>query len=179
MTSGRRDKRAETMLLAGTALLLAAGSAFLADALFSRRKPAGYAIEDFRVAHPEVDPPGGPNAKIERLAKSRMSKTTAKAAPAAPARAALPDLGTLVRLVGITEFKKGSAKEALIENLRLREAKSYQVGQKIENIGAEVRKIDDTVILRYDEKLWILSFEGVREAPADALGSRPERPGSP
>jgi hypothetical protein len=177
--SGRRGRRAETMLLAGTAILLAVGSAFLADALFSRRKPAGYAIEDYRIARPDGNSPGAPGAKIERLAKTPMSKTAAKASPSAPPRATLPDLGTLVRLVGITEFRKGAAKEAIIENLRLREAKSYQVGQKVENIGAEVRKITDTVILRYDEKLWILSFEGIREAPADALGSRPERPGSP
>jgi hypothetical protein len=122
---------------------------------------------------PELPAPATPPPRPERILKDdpraarmmnlKMSKTVVPQA-AVPRKAALPELNTLVRLVGVLTYGAPQDNEALIEVLRGRQTKSYRVGDSIPEIKATVAKIDSGVTLDYDGKLTRLDIRSGDQA---------------
>ena len=86
--------------------------------------------------------------KLEQLAGARLTRTVS--APAAAAKAVAPLLQTLIRLKGIMDFGDPKVNEALIEDIRSGQTKSYRVGQVVEGVNATVTKVDSGVTLVYE-----------------------------
>ena len=164
--NGRTERRVGKILW-GTAVLL-----FLASGLLAGRAlyypPQTPSLEKLADTDSHVDGTGAASMDFSALAKKRMSATVVPPPPPAPPprRAAVP-LGTLIRLAGVMDYGS-SPPEAMIEIRKLRQTKSFGVGDTVEGTTAKVEAITDGVILSYDEKRWMLSFKGIKELPSKA-----------
>jgi len=100
-----------------------------------------------------------------------MTRTVARAVSPGPAAAAGPlPLESMVKLTGILDFGGKSPTIAVIETPQ--ESKGYKAGDAVGETGAVVRTVTDYVVLEFARKRYKLTFKGVEELPANAVGSR-------
>jgi type II secretory pathway component PulC len=160
------------------ALIAVAACALFAHAIFAPRQQ-----RDFSSLAQGADPtPAAPKTDagardVEILAGKKMSRTIVKPPPAPPPRPAAPALNTLIRLSGVIDM--GGVKEAILEVKKTRQSRGYREGAAIEDTGAVVKKIHDSVLIDYDGRTFRLSASGeVEEIKTDPGGS-PAKPGTP
>ena len=87
-------------------------------------------------------------------------------APTPPPKPPAPPLEKLVRLAGILDFGSSVPPEAIIEILAKRETRNFKVGDTLTPVPATVKEITGGVVVAYDEKLWKLTYESIRELPS-------------
>jgi hypothetical protein len=103
---------------------------------------------------PEVKPPMAKPATpardplLEQLASAQMTRKV-EAVKETAKRTVMP-LNSMIRLKGTMDFGDPKSNEAIIENLRTNETKSYRVGQVVEGPNAKVLKIDQAVTFTYE-----------------------------
>lgn len=104
---------------------------------------------------PEIKPPAPKPATtvrdplLEQLASLQMTRKV-EVAKDEPARRTVMPLNSMIRLRGVMDFGDPKSNEAIIENLRTNETKSYRVGQMVEGPNAKVLKIDQAVTFTYE-----------------------------
>jgi hypothetical protein len=104
---------------------------------------------------PEVKPPTAKPATptrdplLEQLASAQMTKKV-EAPKADTAKRTVMPLNSMIRLKGTMDFGDPKSNEAIIENIRTNETKSYRVGQMVEGPNAKVLKIDQAVTFTYE-----------------------------
>jgi hypothetical protein len=164
----KADRRVAATLWAIYGVLAVAGLALLAEALFVRRDPELPAFAPPSIPSPlelrhALPPP------VEALANRRMTrKVAARPSQAAAIAAAPPALESLVHLTGILDFGGKSPSVAVIETPT--ETKGYRPGDSVGSTGALVRSVTDYVILEFEKKRYKLTFKGMEELPAKAVG---------
>jgi hypothetical protein len=162
-------------LLSGTCVLgaiaLAAHTFVVPPATQMPELPA-LAAPQPRPGQPLLDDP-----RAARMANLKLSRTVVPQA-AVVRKITLPELNTLVRLVGVLSYGAPQDNEALIEVLRSRQTKSYRVGDSIPEIKATVTKIDSGVTLDYDGKLTRLEIRSGEQVQSGELAAPGERTGA-
>jgi type II secretory pathway component PulC len=160
------------------AIVLVAAVSIFAHALLTQHQP-----RDFNALSQGADPTptAGPRADagsrdLDALAKQKMTRTIVKAPPAPPPKPAAPALNTLIRLTGVMDL--GSTKEAIIEIKKSKQSKSYREGAAIEDTGATIKNIQNSVLIDYDSKTFRLSVGGEIEEVKTDPGGSPAAPNS-
>ena len=92
------------------------------------------------------------DAKIERLAESRLNKTIIAAKTEAPPKPPAAPLASLIRVKGIMDFGDPKNNEAIIEHIKSTQTKSYRAGETLQDVGAVIVHIDSGVTFKYDGK---------------------------
>lgn len=149
------------------AVLTAGGLALLAEALFLPR-PA----RPFELKLPPGEAASGLALPVTRdgLVERRFTRRiAAAAAPAAPVGKA-PDLSLdrLIKLTGILDFDGKKPTLAVIETPT--DSKAYKAGDKVGETGVLIRDIKDYVIVEYERRRFKVTFLGIQELPANAVG---------
>jgi type II secretory pathway component PulC len=165
-------RRLSLLIGALAAIILIAAAALFAHALLSPRQP-----RDFSTLSQGADPTPTAGMKsdatdrdMDSLAKRKMTRTIVKAPPAPPPKPAAPALNTLIRLTGVMDI--GGTKEAIIEIKKSKQSKSYRDGAAIEDTGAIIKNIQNSVLIDYDGKTFRLSVGGeIEEVKTDPGGS--------
>ena len=146
------------------------GLGLLAEALFVQRVPRALKLQAPRDPAPTEVKPGAARP-LEALAEKRMTRVLARTAmPTAPSTPAPAAIESLLKLTGILDFGGKSPSVAVIETPQA--SKGYKVGDPVGETGAVVRTVADYVILEFEKKRYKLTFKGMEELPANAVGSR-------
>jgi len=146
------------------------GLGLLAEALFVPRLPARLEIKMPPADDPTVLlplPAGGKDALIDRRFTRRIvAQTAAAEAPASKA----PDLSLehLIKLTGILDFGGKQPTLAVLETPQ--DSKAYKAGDKVGETGVVVREVKDYVIIEYERRRYRVTFKGIQELPAAAVG---------
>lgn len=115
------------------------------------------------------------DARAAQLSGVKMSKTliTTTAGNGKP----VPELGMLIRLVGVLSYGDPKDNEALIEILRTKQTRSYRAGDTIPEINATITRIDSAVILEYNGKQARLEVRNDERAESGQIATPNERSG--
>jgi hypothetical protein len=152
------------------AVLGMGGLACLAAALFVPHPPRPMDLKIPAEASPSpatvLPTPGADLA--ERRFTRRLRSTAAM--PASVTKGPDSNLEQLIRLTGILDFGGKQPTLAVIETLSPIESKAYKVGDRIGETGVRVKDIKEYVIVEYDRRRFKVTFAGVQELPAAALG---------
>ena len=172
-------RRLSTAIGALAAIVLIAAAALFVHALLSPRQP-----RDFSTLSQGADPTptagtksDAANRDMDSLAKRKMTRTIVKAPPAPPPKPAAPVLSTLIRLSGVIDM--GGIKEAILEVKKTRQSRGYREGAAIEDTGAVVKKIHDSVLIDYDARTFRLTASGEIDEVKTETGGSPVQPVTP
>lgn len=112
------------------------------------RPPVPAEIPEIHVPVPGANQPVR-DPLMEQLASAQMTRKI-EAPPQPVAMRTLLPLNSLIRLRGVMDFGDPNSNEAIIENLRTGETKSYRVGQVVDGPNAKVTRIDDGATFQYE-----------------------------
>ena len=176
------NRRAEVWLrrgLYGLSFCLFAG-AVAVGCVVAFSPPEASAVPDGGAAVPvdRKEPQAVPSDPgITRLAGLKMTRSSVGPRKEA-AKPAAPTLSSLIRVKGIMDFGDPKTNEAIIENARTNEARSYRVGDTLQGIPAVVTAIDEAVTFTYEGKpvrLGVSSPDKDQGPVAVPGGTDPER----
>lgn len=162
-----REKAVSRSLWTLYGVLAVAGLALLAEALFVPRVAAGFPLalpseESLSVLGPR---PGA----MDRLVDCRFTRRVAGPASAeAPALTAEQPLDKVIKLTGILDFGGKQPALAVIETAT--ESKAYKAGDKVGETGIVVHTVKDYVVVEFEKRRFKVTFLGVQELAADAVG---------
>ena len=166
--SPAREKQLVRGLWALHAALALVGLGLFAEALFAPRPPHSFAVRlPAAEAVTELRPLGSDG---EGLAARRFTRRVVASAPAAPAAAKAQDqsLDRLIKLTGILDF--GGKKPTLAVLETPSESKAYKAGDRVGETGVVVKDVKDFVIVEFEKRRFKVTFLGIQELPADAVG---------
>jgi hypothetical protein len=104
------------------------------------------------------------------LAQRRFTRRVTAAAAPAPQKVQDPVLDQMIKLTGILDFGGKQPTLAVIETSSPKESKAYKSGDRIGETGIQIKEIKEHVIVEYEKRRFKVTFVGVQELPAAALG---------
>jgi type II secretory pathway component PulC len=166
-------RRNERVLVAGLwalyGMLALGGVTLLALTLFSLRPNRSLRITADQGSESAEKASGG-LPDIGGLAEKRMTRKVIQPLPAEPPTPPPVPLESFLRLTGILDFEGRSPSIAVMETQG--ESKRYKAGDRVGETGAVVMAVTDCVLLEYRKRRFRMTFKGVKEVPANALGSK-------
>jgi type II secretory pathway component PulC len=148
-------------------VLAAGGFATLAVALFVPLPARSFTLrtQDVQTATTLQPLPGAKDGLLVRRFTRRVAEVARSAAPSKPQPIALEQL---IKLTGILDFGGKQPTLAVIEATG--ESKAYKAGEKVGETGAVVKDIKDYVIVDFEKRRFKVTFTGIQELPANAVG---------
>ncbi|HLY08741.1 MAG TPA: hypothetical protein VKW04_05460 [Planctomycetota bacterium] len=151
-------------------MLALGGLGILAETLFVPRLPGRIEIKMPPADDPTVLAPlpsGGKDGLINRRFTRRIAAQAATAEAPPPKAQDLP-LEHLIKLTGILDFGGKQPTLAVIETPQ--DSKAYKAGDKVGETGVVVRDVKDYVVIEYERRRYRVTFKGIQELPAAAVG---------
>ena len=148
-------------------VLAIGGLGLLTEALFVPHLPRPFVL---RLASAESTTvltllPAAKDGLIDRRFTRRVAAVAAPAAAAKP-----PDfsLDRLIKLTGILDFGGKQPTLAVIETPT--DSKAYKAGDPVGETGVTIKSIKDYVIIDFEKRRFKVTFLGIQELAADAVG---------
>jgi hypothetical protein len=124
--------------------------------------------QEFHATSTSTSEPQKLDARYERLAKTKMSKSVI-AKTEAVAKPSAPDLSTLIRLKGIMSYGDPKDNEAIIELIRTGQVKTFKAGETILELNATILQVDSVVTVKYDDKTIKLEVKNTNTAERGSI----------
>jgi hypothetical protein len=148
-------------------LLAVGGLSILGEALFLPRIPRPFELK-LPAAEASTTLTPLPAAREGLIDRRFTRRVAAAAAPAAPAKVQDLSLDRLIKLTGILDFGGKKPTLAVIETPT--ESKAYKAGEKVGETGVLIKDIKDFVVVEFESRRFKVTFLGIQELPANAVG---------